>query len=251
LRKLVKNAIFREKAGIEQESLVELGEDAFNAGCVSVEEEASTVSLEDVTVDFVTEDMTEVAFEGAVEGAVEDATWASLGSTGIGIFAAVAIDVIFGAINGAKEKEELKKQLNKLKDSLNLVNVYLDTVNNKTNELKTKAVEQLTLFKNISSRMTILLPVDHKPVYDYSFESKYENLDKCIAAQYTALKQFGCLMQLRTTYEMALKRNPNVTKDTIINAVLLTQPGWVDYDLLLKIWDQVLAKYSTLMKNAK
>ena len=223
---------------VGEDTMEDLGGDALDAGLSSTEESASTESLESLG-----EDITEET--------VETATSASLAATGIGIFLAVGMDAIFGAINGAKERDQLQDILDKLDAKMTIVNTYLNTVTGKVTEVNTNTVKQITLFKNIATGMTKLLPDGHKPTFSVDFPATLESLDTCLADQNLAITQFSLLLQLRNTYVNALARNPKVTKDTVVNAVLLTSPLWCTYDMLSQMWDQVLAKNSTLMKNAQ
>ena len=98
--------------------------------------------------------------------------------------------------------------------------------------------------------MLALLPPGHKPTFDFSFPDTINSLDKCLAAQQTVIQQFSLLCQLRTTYVNALNNHRNPTKAMCVMVVLASAPQWVTDDILDSMWD-VLAKYSTLMKNAK
>lgn len=244
--KLAKNAIVGgsgEVAAAEAEKLVQtLGEDAFEAGLVNIEKAAATKSLEVLA---------EEGAEEITESVVESSTSAALASTGIGIFLAVGLDVIFAAINGAKEQEQLQKILDQLDDKMKIVNKYLSTVTAKGIEIDTKTVEGISTFQKVADAMKNILPPNHKPTFRTNFEPTLKNLDTCLADQQLAITQFSLLIQLRDTYVKAVKRNPHISKDTVINAVLLTAPEWVDYNLLDQMWSQVLAKYSDMIANAQ
>jgi hypothetical protein len=246
LGKLAKQVIAgtaEEIAEGETEKLVEsIGEDALDAGITNIEESASTESLETAAED-VAEEVTEAV--------VESSTSAALASTGIGIFLAVGIDVVFSAINGAKEKDQLQKILDQLDRKMKIVNTYLDTVNSKSDEINNKTVDGISTFQKVASEMKDLLPTGHKPTFSTDFPASLDSLDKCLADQQLAITQFSLLIQLRDTYVKAIKRNPNVSKETVINAVLISAPDWVDYNTLELIWTEVLAKYSDLIANAK
>jgi hypothetical protein len=240
LGKIAKDALWPATEGAEnvgQEVIEDMSEDALDAGIVDSTEAASTESLESVG-------------EAVTDEVVESATSAALASTGIGIFLAVGIDAIFGAINGAKEADQLDKILSDLDDKMKIVNGFLNTVNTKSADLTQKSVDQITLFKNVATGMKDLLPPGQAPTFDFSFPATTDSLAKCLAAQQAALTQFSLLSQLRTTYVNALNNHRNPTKAAIIGAVLLSSPDWVTEDILNAIWDNVLAKYSTLMKNA-
>ncbi|KAJ4310223.1 hypothetical protein N0V94_008549 [Neodidymelliopsis sp. IMI 364377] len=246
LGKLAKEAILggTEEAAVEEsEKFAEsLGEDALDAGITTVEESASTESLETVA---------ENGAEEVTEAVVESSTSAALASTGVGIFLAVGMDVIFGAINGAKEKDALQDILNQLDDKLKIVNKYLSTVNDRSAEIDDKTVQGMSIFQKVATEMKDLLPTGHKPTFRTDFSATMNNLDLCLTDQQLAIDQFSLLIQLRDTYVKAKKRNPHVSKDTVVNAVLLTAPDWADYDLLELIWTEVLAKYSDSMANAQ
>ena len=94
------------------EDVVEdLAEESLDSGFVDASNAASVASLEDTG-------------EEVTEAVVEDATSAALASTGIGIFLAVGLDAIFGAINGAKEVEQLNKIISQLDKKMKIVNGY-------------------------------------------------------------------------------------------------------------------------------
>jgi len=96
-----------------------------------------------------------------------------------------------------------------------------------------------------------IVPANFVKPFKYDFPSNLSQEDNFIAAQTTAVNTFSLLLQLRTTYQKAKARDPHVKKETVISAVLISSPDWVTSDILNKIWDNVLAKYSTEMKNAK
>ncbi|KAJ4349105.1 hypothetical protein N0V95_004886 [Ascochyta clinopodiicola] len=246
LGKLAKQAIIgggEEVAVEESEKLIEsLAEDALDAGITNVTEAASTESLETLAED---------GAEEVTEALVESSTSAALASTGIGIFLAVGIDGIFAAINGAKEKDQLQKMLDQLDDKIKIVNKFLATVTVKSDEIDNKTKEGISTFQKVATEMKELLPTGHKPTFQTDFPATLESLDICLADQQLAITQFSLLIQLRDTYVKAIKRDPHITKDKVINAVLLSAPDWADYDLLELIWTEVLAKYSKNMANAQ
>ena len=241
LGKIAKDALLPTTEGAEnvgKDVLENMSEDAADVGVVDETEAVTTESLENTT-------------EAVTDEVIEGATTEALANTGVGILLAVGVDAIFGAINGAKEAEQLTKILDDLNSKMQIVNGYLNTVNTRSADLTNKAVEQITLFKSVASGMKDLLPPGHAPTFDFSFPPTIDSLAKCLAAQQAALTQFSLLSQLRTTYVNALDNHRNPTKAAIIGAVLLSAPDWVTEVILTAIWDDVLAKYSTLMKNAK
>jgi len=224
--------------GLDEDVVEDLADESFDSGYVDSESESSTESLEEVG-------------EEVTEAVVEDATSAALASTGIGILLAVGIDVIFGLINGAKEVEQLDKIISDLDFKMTIVNGYLATVNKKSDEITTGAVNQIKTFKDVCKGMLQILPSGHQPTFDFGFPDTIASLDKCLAAQQAAILQFVLLVQLRSDYVTALDNGRNPTKASTINGVLGKAPLWVTEAILTSIWDDVLAKYSTLMKNAE
>jgi hypothetical protein len=222
---------------VELDNLLDLSQDALDAGVVSEADAASAASLEQSSVE-------------VTEQVIQGVTSKALAATGIGIFLAVGIDVIFGAINGSKEASELDNLLSDLEAKMTIVQGYLNTVVSKSADITQKSVDQITLFKKVATGMQDLLPPGHGPTFDFSFPATIDSLDQCLAAQQAALSQFTLLSQLRTTYVDAFDNNRNPTKASVVGAVLLSAPAWVTETLLNAIWDDVLAKYSTLLKNA-
>jgi hypothetical protein len=224
--------------GVTEDVVEDLAEESFDSGFVDASNASSAESLE-------------ATGEEVTEAVVEDATSAALASTGVGIFLAVGLDAIFGAINGAKEVEQLDKIISDLDKKMKTVNGYLAAVNKKSADVTKGAVSQIQTFKDVSAGMLKILPPGHKPTFDFVFPDTIASLDKCLAAQQAAISQFGLLSQLRNVYVNALENHRNPTKASCINVVLFSAPQWVTEAILSSIWDDVLAKYSTLMKNAK
>jgi hypothetical protein len=178
----------------------DIGEDTLEVGLVDEAEAGTTESLEDVG-------------EEVAEGAIESATMSSLAATGIGIFIAVGIDVVFGAINGAKEKEQLQDLIDQMQAKLDLVNKYLDQIQVKSTSMATDCIAQMDIFKAICKRMLEIFPANHQPpAWNWNIPSTMDNLDKLLAAQSTALDNFVLLTQLRSTYAKAVANNRNHTK---------------------------------------
>ena len=193
----------------------------------------------------------ESAAEGVAEAAIESATVGTLASTGIGIFIAVGLDFVFGLINGVKESKELEAIILKINLKLKDVQFYLDKIGSKTAEIQSKSFEQVTLFQRIVSNMADLLPPGHKPSFD---ARNVKTVEDCLEQQALAVKEFILLTALRTAYEtMVLRYGDELTKQRVVNHVLdsVIPQKWITEDLLLKIWDHVIVKYSENVKNLK
>ena len=137
LAKLAKQAIggTGEVAAEETESL---SEDALDAGTASMEEAASTESLDTLAENGAAE---------VIEAVVESSTSAALASTGVGIFLAVGIGVIFAAFNGVKEQNQLNDMLKQLDEKMKTINTYLATVNDKSAEINNNMIEGISAFQ--------------------------------------------------------------------------------------------------------
>ena len=141
LAKLAKQAIggTGEVAAEETEKLIEsLSEDALDAGTASMEEAASTESLDTLAENGAAE---------VIEAVVESSTSAALASTGVGIFLAVGIGVIFAAFNGVKEQNQLNDMLKQLDEKMKTINTYLATVSDKSAEINNNMIEGISAFQ--------------------------------------------------------------------------------------------------------
>jgi hypothetical protein len=113
----------------------ELAEVGAEAGIEAIAETGS-----EITVETVGEGVSEVAAEAVMEGAA----LSSLAATGIAIFAFVGIDMIFGAIDGAKEKRELDAAIDKLHTAVDKCQTYYNTVMSKMAEIDEGIVKEET-----------------------------------------------------------------------------------------------------------
>jgi hypothetical protein len=193
------------------------------------------------------EGLAEAGAELGVEAGVEVGAEAVLADTGIGIIAAVGLDVIFGAINGAKERDQLQDQIDKLNDALTSLRGFQRDLNNKANQLHGVVIDEENRFKGIVSTLQSVvpnpsaetwtaLPVDSRVIGQY------------LDAQTAALTFYGLLSQLRITYLKAKERSPTVSKDAIISAVLIRAQEDITYGDLEQLWD-VLVQYSDSMQD--
>ena len=182
----------------------------------------------------------------AAKTIIGNMTARSLAATGIGIFAAVGIDAIFGAIDGAQENHEIDEEIKKMSDALDKVDGFEEQVQSTTRDVKNQMVTQESTFINVVDDLAHI----KTPTFSYKYTTGFDNLSKFVAAQNAAIAEYSLLIQLRNTYAQAVKRNPKVTKDAIINNVLFTAPASVTEKVLNDYWT-VLAKYSDAMKNAK
>lgn len=192
----------------------------------------------------LTEEVGEGVGEASAKVIFGDMTAGALTATGIGIFAAVGCDAIFGAVAGAGEAKQLNKQIGDMQTALNKVQLFATRVATKTNEMQAQVVTQETLFE----KLVIDLATIKTPDFPYKYDETLDMMPQFMAAQQQALREYGLLVQLRNTYETALARNPRITKDAVISNVLMTAPPAVTYNDLAKYWN-ILAKYSNAMNK--
>lgn len=239
LGKVAKNFATGTEEGAEEISETvaeEMAEAGAEAGV-----EAASESAAEITTETVGEGVT----EAAAETAIESATLAGLGELGIGIFAAVGIDVIFGLINGAKENSELEKQIDSLNSALSKCHTYYNTVMSKQAEIDGGIV---TEEKRFSGLIGALAKVgNQQPGFDYSMTPTVANAPKFLGAMRSALSQYGEFVEMRNGWDQAVSRNPKLTKQAFIEMYVNFAPSGMTEDTLNGYWN-VLAKYSDSMK---
>ena len=169
----------------------------------SVGEEAGIAGGEgaaEIGGETVGEEIGELAAETAIEGS----SMGALASTGIGIFAAVGIDLIFGAIDGARERDELDKQINKLETALNKVQCYYNTIMAKQSRINAGIVNEEKRFAPLCHELQNI--AQEGPTFDYHFDATVANYPSFAAAQHMALSQYGAFMKLRNMWDSYAKK---------------------------------------------
>lgn len=219
-------------------NLGQLAKSALFSGTEAASEGMGEVALEG---------MAETGVELGVEAGTEAVAEGALAETGIGIIAAVGLDAIFGAINGAKEAEELNKNIDKLRDAIEKLKKGEAKVKDNFQKLTQKIVQEEGRFKDLVTQLQKIIPDKTFPDLS-SIKLDVNSLPKFLADQADAIKYYGLLGQLRVTYLRALQRSPNVTREAIISAVLIKAKADVTHDQLEKLWD-ILKQYSEGMKN--
>jgi hypothetical protein len=189
----------------------------------------------------------ELGVEAGVEAGVEVGAEAALADTGVGIIAAIGLDIIFGSINGAKERDQLEGQIDKLNDALSKLRGFQNDLNDKFNNLHGVILGEEARFKGIVSALQSVIPNDsagswQQLAVDVSVIAQY------LDAQTAALTFYGLLSRLRITYLRAKERAPTASKEAIISAVLISAKADVTHEKLEQLWD-ILQQYSDGMKD--
>lgn len=126
-----------------------------------------------------------------------------------GIFAAVGIDAILGAIQGAKESKELDKQIGNLNSMLNKVNAYLDTLEESETKLKTGTVEAQSQFLKVIEELKKIQKPPNLQTYPSS--TSIGQIPKFLAAAHDAQGFYGVLSNIRNNWHNAKLNNPDLT----------------------------------------
>ena len=193
------------------------------------------------------EGLAETGVELGVEAGVEAGVGGALAETGVGIIAAVGLDVIFGAINGAKEAHELDDQIGKLNAAVEKLRSADTDLNDKLSKLQGVAVDEEKRFHGIVNDLQKVIPYKNADSW-LQLATDLAALPLFLAAQTQALRYYGLLSQLRVVYIGAKERSPKADKETIISVVLFRAKAEVTHEELEKLWD-ILARYSTGMQG--
>ncbi|KAJ4310224.1 hypothetical protein N0V94_008550 [Neodidymelliopsis sp. IMI 364377] len=209
--------------------------------------ELGVEGLAETGVELGVETGVEAGVEAGVEIGVEAGAEAALAETGIGIIAAVGLDVIFGAINGAQERDQLQSQIDKLNEALGKLRVFQTNLNNKFGKLNGTIIEEETRFKGIVKALHDIIPSNSSGAWE-SLPIDSSVVSQYLDAQVAALTFYGLLSQLRITYLRAKERAPTASKEAIISAVLMSAKADVSHEQLEGLWD-ILQQYSDGMKD--
>lgn len=218
--------------------VVEIGESCLEAG-IDAASDVAAIAVEEVG--------TEVGVEAA-EGVIAGASCSSIAITGIGILIAVGMDMIFGAINGAKEKKELDEQISKLTDALTKSQAFYNTIALKDGDLDAAIVKEEARFKGLIGELSKVSGQEATFAYDYPIT--IAEIEHYMTAQQNAIKQYGVFQTLKQQWVNAVDRNPDMKKDVFLAMLINFVPKEVTLEQLSKDWD-ILKKYSDTMKKAE
>lgn len=232
--KIAKTAIF-QGAEVGGETAAELGVESLAEAGVEVGIEAGV------------EAGVEAGIEAGIEAGVEVGAEAALADTGVGIIAAVGLDIIFGAINGAKERDQLQGQIDKLNDALSKLKGFQNDLHDKSNTLNGVVLGEEARFKGIVSALQNVIPNDSAGSWQ-QLAVDVTAIAHYLDAQTAALTFYGLLSQLRITYLRAKERAPTASKEAIISAVLISAKADVTHEKLEQLWN-ILQEYSDGMRD--
>ncbi len=122
-----------------------------------------------------------------------------MAETGVGIIAAVGLDAIFGAINGAKEAHELDDQIAKLNSAVEKLRNADANLTTKLLKLQGVAVNEEKRFRGIVNDLQKVIPYKNAGSW-LQLPTDLAALPQFLAAQTEALRYYGLLSQLRIVY---------------------------------------------------
>lgn len=231
-------------SGSAEEGTEAIGE----AAAEEMSEVGAEVGIEssvEVGSEITAETVGEGVAEGAAETVMEGASLSSLAWTGVAIFAAVGIDMIFGAINGATERDQLDETIGKLNTAVSKSQTYYNTVMSKMTEIDEGIVKEEKRFVGILGSLANIS--GNKPTFKYDYDPTVANSASFKVAQTASLTQYGFYIQMRDKWPLAVARKAEITKGEFIDDFLIFAPTGITKEILNQYWD-ILAKYSDSMK---
>ncbi|MEJ3653188.1 hypothetical protein WEH80_09400 [Actinomycetes bacterium KLBMP 9759] len=223
-------------ADIGGDAVSSLGEAATEIGLESGAETAA-----EITGETVGEAVTEAAAEAVIEGA----SLAGLAETGIGIFAAVGIDLVFGLLDGAKERAELDRAIDALHRAVRKAQFYYNTVLTRHGRLDLVVGTEEERFTGL---VTGLAKVTGTPApVPADLPLAVGAAGRYLTAITAAANTYGDYLALRDGWVDYVGRHPAARKDDFVSAYLgFARPG-VTRETISAEWD-VLAAYSEGMR---
>ncbi|WP_232667846.1 hypothetical protein [Pseudonocardia sp. TRM90224] len=226
----------------------EFGGDIGGEAVSSLGEAASEVGLEsgaETAAEITGETVGEAVTEAAAEAVIEGASLAGLAETGIGIFAAVGIDVVFGLLDGAKEKAELDRAISKLHSALKKAQFFYNTVLTRHGRLDLVVGTEENRFTGL---VTGLAKVTGKPApVPTDLPLAVGAAGRYSTAMAAAADAYGDFLALRDGWVDYVGRHPAARKDDFVSAYIgFARPG-VARETISAEWD-VLAAYSEGMR---
>ena len=179
---------------------------------------AASESIVNAATDAGLEAGSEAAID-ATGAAVADASIASVGvaTAGLAIVAAIGIDAILGAIEGAKEAKELDKSIANLNKALNTTQDFSAKVNEKTQKVHDLIIKQQGLYAtNIE-----LLNKIQAATFSYQYDAtNIASAPSFLTSMADAVAEYGWLPTIRTNYG---------------NYIANGNTGWPNFTMLMEM----------------
>ncbi|MCP4220875.1 MAG: hypothetical protein GY765_39975 [bacterium] len=220
--KLIKQSYFTEPvdeaAEVAEEDISEMISDAAaeaveEAGVDEAGDIASS-AIVDAAADAGVEAGSEAGLEAVGEAVVESTMSAvSVACAAGGIFAAIGIDALLGAINGAVEAKELNDQIDKLDAGLSKVTAFLGRINGDISKCEASILAQINQFKKVVAVLTKI----QAATFDYDYPSEIAYLPQWKVAIQKAGRQYFYLSKVRNDFHEYLHNWNTDNPDTPFN----------------------------------
>jgi hypothetical protein len=149
-----------------------------------------------------------------------------------------------GLFEGHKEAEKLDKQIDKIQGTLNKLYASRTKVQQQQTRLTQGIGQQEQTFISLVNDLSRLV----QPNFTVPSQVDANQISAFIGAQSRALRFYGPLVDLRNTYLKAMQRQQQVTKEQVIEHVLLISKQDVTQQILEQYWT-ILARHSNLMSG--
>ncbi len=171
-------------------------------------------------------------------------SFGAIAGLGVGVFAVVGLDAIFGAINGNKESSELQQQIDNLDDAIKKCNAYLKEINNRQKELEGQLPDEINRFQDLIQEVSMVTHIP--PNFKFQYESNKENLHSLMGSLQPALMQYGFVTRMKRSWMDVIERKPEMPMDSFIESYAMIDQ--FDEPTLFHLY-QILAQSSKSMQE--
>ncbi|MGY4967492.1 hypothetical protein [Streptomyces sp. 900105245] len=226
-------------SGISEDAAEAIGEEAISEAA-QILEDVSATGLE-----LTLEDVGPLVAEEVAELAIEDATLATLGETGVGIFLALGLDMICGAIDGARKDAEYDDAITKLQTAVSRSSLFYNQILDKQAQVNIALYKEEERFKEL---MRALAQAAEPLNANYNLASTVNNASKFQSLIDMAIKQYGPFIKMRNLWFNALSKNANLTEEAFCNNVVFL--GLADEDTASR-YCGILSNFSDSMRASR
>lgn len=223
--KLIKQNYFTEPADEASEAAEEDISDVISDSAAEMVEEIGVDEAGDIASSAIVDAAAEAGVEAGTEAGIEAVgaavTEASVSAASVacaagGIFVAIGIDAVLGAIQGAKEAEELNKEIDKLEAGLNKVTTFLGRINGDISKSETYILQQINQFKKV----VVVLNKIQSAAFEYDYPSDIAHLPQWKVSIQKAGQQYFYLSKVRNDFHEYLHNWNTDNPDTPFNNTL-------------------------------
>ncbi len=242
---LVKNKIF-DSSSSESSDVDTLSEDTFETLAESSEDVGIETLASESATELTSESIGEAVGESAAEAAIEGAALSTWEAFGIGVVLAIGFDAIFGLLNGAKEKEELDEDIDKLQSAMSKLLFAQNTLVKKISEMEANIIVEEQRYNGIITALA--KTVDSDSSFTLDTDCTVENADTFISEGGSAITYFSDYVNFKYDWFKVLENNANITKQAFFDAFNEFNYKQLSDDQLNAYWD-ILSQYSSSMSD--